>query len=289
MGENKKLEKPKISVSLVVYNNSIEELKIALKGVITSDLVLNIYIVDNSQTEDLKILESLSKKIIYLFQGKNLGFGRAHNIAIKEAINHGYRYHLILNPDVEFKSDVISELFNFMENRTSCGLVMPKVLYNSGEIQHLCKKIPSPLEIFGKRLPIKRLQEKINYSLELRKFNQDTIMNIPYLSGCFLFCRVESFKRSGLFDERYFMYMEDLDFTRSFHKYFETIYYPYVSIKHGYRSESKTNKRLLISHIISAIKYFNKYGWFIDSEREKINIDLIRRLKTHNTSTNETK
>jgi GT2 family glycosyltransferase len=273
------MNKKELSVSLVMYCNCVEELTIAIKSSLISNLVGMIYLIDNSPTNKLKILKELDpKRIVYLFQNSNLGFGRAHNIGIKLSEEKGFKYHLILNPDIEFNGNVLEELHKYMESNKKCGMVMPKVLYKNGDLQYLCKKIPTAFEMFGKRLPFRRLQKKINKNLELHQFDYNKILNVPYLSGCFMFCRVTCFKKAGLFDDRYFMYMEDLDLSRSFHRHFETIFFPEVKIFHGFRSESRVNKKLLKALIISAIKYFNKYGWVFDIERNKMNKNLLERI-----------
>jgi GT2 family glycosyltransferase len=273
------MEKQLLSVSLVMYCNDIDELSTAIKSALRSNLVGKVYLIDNSPTDSLKILCKLDlNRVVYLFQDNNLGFGRAHNIGIRLSQKEGFIYHLILNPDIEFQGNVLEQLYQYMESNNKCGMVSPKVFYKNGDLQYLCKMLPSAFEMFGKRLPFKSVQDRINTRLELHNFDYNHIMNIPYLSGCFMFCRVSSFEKAGLFDDRYFMYMEDLDLSRSFHKYYETIFYPEVNVTHGFRSESRVNKKLLIALIVSAIKYFNKYGWFFDSERKMINIKLLKRL-----------
>ena len=275
--------KKELSVSLVMYCNDIVELTTAINSALQSSLVGKIYLIDNSPSDSLKILGKIdTERIEYLFQDKNLGFGRAHNIGIELSQKEEFKYHLILNPDIEFKENILEKLYAYMEGNQKCGMTMPKVLYNNGDLQYLCKKIPSAFEMFGKRLPIKPLQKKINERLELHDFDYKTILNVPYLSGCFMFCRVSCFRKAGLFDDIYFMYMEDLDLSRSFHKHYETIFYPEVSVLHGFRSESRVNKKLLKALIISAIKYFNKYGWIFDSERRKMNNKLLERISKLN-------
>ena len=259
-----------------MYCNDMDELSTAINSALKSNLVGKVYLIDNSPTDSLKILKELDlDRVVYLFQNNNLGFGRAHNIGIKLSEDSGYKYHLILNPDIEFERGVLEKLYTYMESNYNCGIVMPKVLYQNGELQYLCKKIPSVFEIVGKRLPIKSLRLFINNKLELRNFNYNQILNVPYLSGCFMFCRTSCFKKTGLFDDRYFMYMEDLDLSRTFHKYYETIYNPVVEVLHGYRSESRVNMKLFKDLIISAIKYYTKYGWFFDQERKEINKRLF--------------
>lgn len=268
-----------ISVSLVIYCNDINELNTAIYSTLNSNLVGKIYLIDNSPTNELKVLKNLdSERVVYLFQKNNLGFGRAHNIGINLSIKEGFKYHLILNPDIEFKENILESLHSYMENNLNCGITMPKVLYKNGDLQYLCKKIPSAFEMFGKRLPFNFLKTKINKNLELHQFDYNQILNVPYLSGCFMFCRVDCFEKAGLFDERYFMYMEDLDLSRSFHRHYETIYYPKVKVIHGYRSESRFNKSLLKALIFSAFKYFSKYGWLFDKERMQMNRKLLKSI-----------
>ena len=268
-----------LSVSLVMYCNDIDELSTAIKSALRSNLVGKVYLIDNSPTDSLKDLNELDlDRIVYLFQNNNLGFGKAHNIGIAKSINEGFDYHLILNPDIEFETGVLEELSNYLSFHPNCGMITPKIFYKNGDLQYLCKKIPNAFEMFGKRLPFNFIQKKINKNLELHEFDYNQILNVPYLSGCFMLCRVTSFIKAGLFDERYFMYMEDLDLTRSFHKHYETIFYPKVKVIHGYRSESRVNKKLLRALIISAVKYFNKYGWFFDRELKEINNKLLERI-----------
>lgn len=157
---------------------------------------------------------------------------------------------------------------------------MPKVLYPDGEIQYLCKLLPSPFDlIFRRFVPFEKWKDKRNEIYELRFTGYDEIMNIPYLSGCFMFLRVDILKKVGLFDERFFMYLEDTDLSRRIYRVAKNIFYPYVHIYHEYGKGSYKNKKLLMYHIQSAIKYFNKWGWFNDSERKKINQEILEKFE----------
>ena len=272
----------KISVAIVLYNNDINELNIAINSAINNSLVEIIYLIDNSEKNTLSSLQNINKeKIKYIFLNKNVGFGTAHNVAINLSQESKFAYHLILNPDVEFDPLILNDLIKYLDDNEDCGLIMPKVLYRNGELQRLCKKIPKFYELYGKRILPKYFTTKINNNLELIGFEYDRILNVPYLSGCFMLCRNKALKKIKGFDERYFMYMEYLDLTRSIHKYYKTIFYPYVSITHGYRNESRVNKSLLYALIKSSIKYYNKYGWFFDEEAKRFNTQLANDIKKH--------
>ena len=105
-------------------------------------------------------------------------------------------------------------------------------------------------------------------------------MNIPILSGCFMFLRTEALEKVGLFDEHFFMYMEDFDLNRRIHCVYKTIFFPEAVVVHEYQKASYKNIKLLKAHIKSAIYYFNKYGWFFDKERKKANKKTLRDIDT---------
>jgi len=272
-----------LNASIVLYHNKKDQLIKAIKSFLDTDLKVKLYLVDNSTNDDLKELTQLDARIEYIFNNANLGYGRAHNIAIRKSIEDGVSYHLVLNPDVYFERGVLEKLYEYMEENKDIGNIMPKVLYPNGDIQYLCKLLPTPVDlIFRRFIPIKKWQEKRNERYELRGTGYDKIMNVPYLSGCFMFLRTLALQDIGMFDERFFMYLEDTDLSRRIHKVSKTIYYPYVHIYHEYGKGSYKNKKLLEYHIESAIKYFNKWGWFIDKERDIINKIALSKLEHFN-------
>lgn len=257
-----------ISCSIVLYNNPFEEVKRAVESFLRCTKKVILYLVDNSPEDQLRF-QFNSSRIKYLFCGRNLGFGSAHNIAIQRILGKS-KYHLILNPDVEFDPEAIERLYNFMEQRNDIGLVMPKVLYENGEIQYLCKKLPTPTDLILRRFLPRLAKSLLKFWLEkyeLKDKDYNSIMDIPNLSGCFMFVRTEVLAEIGYFDENFFLYMEDTDLCRRINQRYRTVYYPTVSIIHGYRKASYKSLHLMRQHLTSSIKYFNKWGWFIDKER----------------------
>ena len=79
-----------------------------------------------------------------------------------------------------------------------------------------------------------------------------------------MFIRSEALKAEGLFDERFFMYPEDIDLTRRIHRHWKTLYYPACEIVHDHRAESYKSLRMTKIHIINMMRYFNKWGWWVD-------------------------
>jgi GT2 family glycosyltransferase len=105
-------------------------------------------------------------------------------------------------------------------------------------------------------------------------------MNVPYLSGCFMLMRTKAVQKARLFDERFFMYPEDIDLTRRIHRDYLTIYYPYTTIIHNHEKASYRSGKMLWIHIVNMCRYFNKWGWFYDPERKLINNIVLSSSKT---------
>ncbi|MGL4865765.1 MAG: glycosyltransferase [Cetobacterium sp.] len=252
-----------ITASIVTYKTKISDLEKVLESFFKTTLNVKLYISDNSPTDELKsYFENLkNEKIIYIFNNYNGGYGYGHNKIIEKIIGKS-KYHLILNPDIYYKEKVLEEIFNYMEKNSEIGNIMPMVKYPDGEIQHLCKRNPKPLDIFLRVFcPIKTILDKRNFKYEMRDSGYNKIMDVEILSGCFMFIRNEVFEKVGMFDERFFMYFEDFDLNRRIHKNYKTIFYPNVKIIHEHAKEAHKNKKMLYIALKSAIKYFNKYGW----------------------------
>jgi GT2 family glycosyltransferase len=266
-----------INISIVVYNQFYSEVASIIRESSKSKCVRNIYIIDNSETYNEELANF--KGITYIFNNKNLGYGPGHNIAIKKTIQEGVKYHLVLNPDIYFESDVLGKLSDFMNQNEDVGLLNPLIKYKNGDTQFLCKLLPNPLGLASRLLsPIRKWLEASNNKYELRFTGYNKTMQVASLSGCFMFLRTDVLKKTGSFDERFFMYCEDVDLCRRIGKVSKTMFYPGTSIIHYYSKGSYKNLKLMGFHIYSAFKYFNKWGWFFDKERKRINKETLLQL-----------
>jgi GT2 family glycosyltransferase len=227
-------------------------------------------VIDNSPTDELfKLCRSMG--VDYFFSGKNLGYGKAHNIALRKSLTCS-SYHLVLNPDVYFKSDALEKIFYFMESHSQAGLTMPKVLSAEGQLQMLCKLLPTPLNLAARRFfPAVSGFSALNDRYEMKSTGYTHVMDVPFLSGCFMFLRTSALQQVGLFDERFFLYAEDTDLSRRLHEQFQTLYFPGVEIQHIHARGSYKDFWLTLQNLKSASQYFNKWGWFFDSDRSAIN------------------
>jgi GT2 family glycosyltransferase len=230
-----------------------------------------LYIIDNSPTDYLRYEFPIDINHEYIHLPSNPGFGKAHNLAIRKAQEMQSDYHLVINADVHFDFDVLSPMLLYMEANLKVGQMMPKILNTDGTIQRLCKLVPTPADLLFRRLANKITRDSRNKYFELHDFGYDKIMFVPYLSGCFMLLRQKSLLDVGIFDERFFMYPEDIDLTRRIAEKYETLFFPDVFVIHEHGAASHKSLKMFFIHAINIVKYFNKWGWFFDSFRDDIN------------------
>ena len=147
-----------ITASLVIYHNPRQEIESLLGSVLRSPIA-RLYIIDNSRNDIYRALTLRSRRIHYIHNA-NDGYGAAHNIALREAIRLGAKYHVVLNPDITFGDGVIEALAEYTSTHKRVGWIMPKIVYPNGDVQHLCKLLPTPFDLIARRFIPKRFLSK---------------------------------------------------------------------------------------------------------------------------------
>lgn len=266
-----------ITGGLVVYNTCPTQLTDLLESLPTESFEL--VVVDNSPINKLSVLFENRVNVKYCFVGKNIGFGKGHNLAF-QMVSAYSKFHFVLNPDVYFEKGVIAGLVDILRYDLSIGVIGPKILYPNGEIQYSCRLLPSPLDLIFRRLPFHTYRERREVKNELRFSSYKERMDVPFLLGCFLCFRSDVYMSIGGFDERYFMYLEDTDICRKVLKSHRVLFDPEYVVFHTYSKASTVKLRLFFIHLFSAITYFNKWGWFFDKEKTLINRKVLSMLNT---------
>lgn len=266
-----------IIVSIVIYKHSYSNLKPTLDSLLAVASIHRVILVDNDYSNWAK--EFYHEKVFYLKSKGNLGFGAGHNIAIQK-FAHESDFFLICNPDIVFDTLEFKKLVDFAKSRQE-GLFLPKITYENGENQYGARLLPSPLNLFARRFSPK-FAEKLDQSFLLKDFNLSKPIFVPYLHGCFMLFRSSVLLALNGFDERYFMYMEDVDLSRRCAETFGNVYYPLAQVVHLHEQGSYKNKILLKAHLKSAWQYFNKWGWLYDNNRLSLNkkcLDEVSQVK----------
>lgn len=261
-----------VTASVVLYHHNPRQV-LGLFEALTRDPALSEWVVvDNGGSgAACELATELGARCIR--PDRNVGFGSAHNLAVRSLTTLS-RYHLIVNPDISLRENTLSELTAIMDATPDVGVVMPRVLNSDGSVQHLCKLLPTPLDLVLRRFgsgPWSRLFQVRMNRYDMRTFDYSRAVYVPVLSGCFMFIRRSVLEDVGGFDERFFLYMEDVDLCRRIGSVARLLFLPWVEVTHGYAQGSYKSARLLCVHIEAAIAYFNKWGWIYDPERSARN------------------
>ena len=265
-----------ITASVVLYKTSTAQLVRLHECLARSSRRPFLHIVDNSP-EATSLPFELPPWMTYFHAGANLGYGGGHNIALRRILDTS-ELHFVLNPDVFFDAGELEKMIDFMSQHRDVGQLMPKVVYPNGSMQYLCKLLPTPGDLFLRRFisgPFRRFAQERSERFELRFTGYNREMNVPYLSGCFMLFRTSALQEVGLFDERFFMYPEDIDITRRVNARFRTLFFPGATVVHDHGRESYKTARAFWIHLMNLVKYFNKWGWFHDPARTRVNRETL--------------
>lgn len=268
-----------LTVSIVTFHTPADELRRCLAS-LTDDVVDRVFIIDNSSDEGVRrVCEQWGDRRVEYRPNPNTGYGAAHNLALRRVVDEGLApYHLVLNSDVSFAPGVLRRLVEVMERMPGVGQLQPEVVNPDGTPQYTVRRLPAPIDVIGRRFLPAALTRRRNARYELHHLDHTRPFNVAYHQGSFMLLRSEALRRTGFFDERFFMYPEDIDLTRRINARWVTLYWPGERVVHDHRAASYKSWRMTWIHIVNMIRYFNKWGWIIDRGRRRINRRLDRGL-----------
>ncbi len=252
-------------ITIIIVNYKVKEYISNLLSSITKakgEFKLQIIVVDNnSQDGSVEFLSARHPEVVYITNDENLGFGKANNQAI--SIAEG-KYILIINPDTLVSEDTFTVLVQHMEENQHCGAAGCKILNPDGSFAPESKRsVPTIWSSFTKVAGLSTLFPKSSFFSEyyLDWLDEDEKASVPVLSGSFMFWRAELLKKLEGFDERFFMYGEDIDLCyRIQDTGFHIDYVPATSIIH-YKGESTRKGDLKYTWIFNKALYqfFDKH------------------------------
>lgn len=259
---------PKIVVAIVSYKSAELTIRCLLSVAAerqSANLPLEVIVVDNASGDfdDLsRAIQSNDWKswVTLILAPKNGGFGYGNNIAIRRAFHNGSpAYIYLLNPDTEVRPGAILSLVHFMDTHVDVGIVGSSFENADGSDWPIAFRFPSWRSELCQGLDIgfvSRLLGKWQVPRVMSKRAQPT----DWVSGASMMVRSEVFKRIGGFDESYFLYFEETDFSRrAIHAGYPTWYFPKSRVMHhsGYSTH-------VTSHTIRKQRF---PGYWFDSRR----------------------
>lgn len=277
-----------VTISIVLYKQNALIFKESLLSLLNSiiyqisnvskTILYKIEVLDNTPGygEEIKnIVNDLENEFSFKDQVKfqyfhfpeNPGYGVANNRSILKSNNE---FHLVLNPDIKMIPETLDLCVRYLEEHPGCDAVVPSVWdWESGSdgkhnIQFLVKSYPTVFVLFLRSFApnvLKKIFRKYldRYDLREKDWNQ-TQEDVPLISGCFIFARTKSLKQIGGFDERFFLYFEDFDLSMRLSR---KDYFPKIQIFHKGGNSSKKGFLHIKLFIVSAYRFFMKFGWKI--------------------------
>jgi len=192
----------------------------------TTGVSYEIVVVDNNSSDgsqDMLRTEYPDCKLIA--STENLGFARGNNHCVKHTTGE---YILYLNPDTELITNAIYGMYSFLETNKNVGAAGCKLIYPDGKIQYTCAStFPTPFREFSSLFLLNRIfpKSKCFSARELDYWDHMESREVDCLSGACIMAKRELIERLGGFDEKIFMYSEDLDLCYKILKEGFSIYY----------------------------------------------------------------
>ncbi len=242
-------------------------IKNAVASLAGSSIDYEIIVVDNGSHDGcLQMAAELYPSVRCIQTGKNLGFAAGNNAGIREARGD---YFLILTPDVTVRAGAITTLVDFMRAHPQAGLAGPRLVNPDGSFQISCRTFQTPKMILLRRTPLvllRKMKDELDRHL-MSDFDHRSTRPVDWVTGACMIVSRKAAEKAGPFDERFFFYVEDMEWCRRMWMAGFSVYYvAEAEMVHLWEQASATDmwaffklKRLTRWHIASWFKYYLKY------------------------------
>lgn len=259
-----------LSVIIVNYNVRLflEQCLLSVRAA-AQGLDVEVIVVDNHSTDgSMEYLRPRFPEVIFIENKDNPGFAKANNQALQRCSG---RYILLLNPDTVIGEECLRTLCTFMDVHPEAGAAGVKMIDGTGTFLPESKRsFPSPWTSFCKLSGLNRLfpHSELFSRYSLPYLNANEQHRVEVLAGAFLFVKHEVLDKTGLFDESFFMYGEDIDLSYRIVLGGYVNYYLPVRILHYKGESTKHNDMKYIKAFYGAMlifyrKYYPRSSWFM--------------------------
>lgn len=238
-------------ISIVTHNSDLQILNNLINQIEGEKRInIKIIIIDNLSQKNY-FYKLIKFKCNVISAGKNKGYGTSHNLSNK--ITDDSKYILILNPDINLEKNTLFDCFKFMESHSNYSMISPLLKKNSKKIFRIEKRNFSLFEIITRRF---LKDDTLINNLDHKIVNK--IIDNNFISGAFMFIRRDIFRLVGGFDERFFMYFEDVDICKRIMNYGKIGYMDYSFAYHKRSRDSYKSLKMMFIHINSFFKFHFK-------------------------------
>lgn len=257
-----------LSILIVNYKNQEKTLRCieSIKQADLSGLVFEIIMVDNNSADGtVAAVKNKYPEVKGLQSEHNRGMGGGNNLAARGAVGE---YLLILNNDTLVKKDSVKKIIDFYKGRPDAGLVGPKLLYPDGHLQYSCLRFPGILTPLYRRTFLGQFAKRHLDLFLFADYDHQTAREVDWVQGSAMLIRRNLFEELAGFDERFFMYFEDIDLCRRIWQTGWKVFYCPESVMIHDHTRASANQRWFLApftnrlsqiHLASWIKYFIKW------------------------------
>jgi hypothetical protein len=265
------MEAKALTIAVNGYKNA-ELLRLCLHSIFQemekSGIEYEVIVADSATEEDTEILmrEDFPQARFFPFR-ENVGFKTLVNTSLKEARG---KYVFLINSDIILTEGAVPRMLGYLEAHPEVGLLGPKQLNFNGRLQQSCFRFYRPETILYRRTWLSRLpfaKRHLQWFM-MKEYDQKEPRSVDWVIGSAMLVSREKALAVGPMDDRFFMYMEDVDWCRRFWEHgYKVVYYPEIFVYHYHAKGSARGgffgsllfNRLTWYHIESAIRYFWKY------------------------------
>jgi len=241
----------RLSISIVIHN----------QAAIAQDLLDDLSNLGNKLSAEILFTVNTDEPLIFaphdyhhpvkiIRNERPKGFGANHNSAYKQSQG---RYFCVLNPDIRLVGNPFDVLVACL-NETNAGVVAPRIVNPKGEIENSARRFPTPFSI---------LKKAIAGPLDLDYPQTDRVLEPDWIGGMFMLFARRCFEAIKGFDERYFLYYEDVDLcARLKMANFPVLLCQDAKAVHDGRGDSHHNLKYMQWHLRSMLRFFASKGFW---------------------------
>lgn len=245
--------------AIVVTFNSQRTIQKCLDSILQAEGNLEVIVVDNaSEDQTVEIVKKYSARKVKLIQSStNAGFSKGNNLGVKYALGD---YLLFINPDTEvIQKDAILNLLEILKSHPELGLVGPKLVLADGHVQPSVRNFPTLINAFKEYV----LNIKSAYDFYYPEDSSQEVITVDTVVGACMLLSGETFAKVGRFDERYFLYYEDIELCKAIYQQgLKVGFVPSVEFKHILGVSGKGQPTSIYLQR-SAQKYHNSFEYLL--------------------------
>jgi len=263
-----------LDLGIVIVNyNTRELLRDCLASVFESkgDFLYRVCVVDNCSSDgSATMVREEFPQVLLIESPYNGGYAYANNLGLRalgfdwpDVRDDAPRYALLLNPDTILPPSALADMLAFMDGHPEAGIAGPRLVRQDGSLDLACRRsFPTPEVAFYRLLGLSKLFPRSprfgRYNLTY--IDPDELTEVDSVVGAFMMIRREAIAKTGLLDEAFFMYGEDLDWAYRIKQAGWKVYYnPDVTVLHYKQASSRHSRKARHEFYRAMLIFYRKH------------------------------